>query len=171
MPGLVSRISIHQYNQIERILIQLPAAETVQKLVTIFFDEANWYFSVLDRYYFDQVYQQWFRTWIEVARTGSSMCVTAEVLYFPALLFQVVAIALQFVPPSLAEREDIALLAHPSFEYKSSTYSGAGQAIMNLLGRRIRSLTAIEADLMRCAWLKNSGEGAEAWYILGNAVR
>lgn len=80
--------------------------------------------------------------------------------------------AIQFIPPELQERPEIKDLASPSFDDRSAIYSNAGETLMTLLGRRSGdNKTAVEADIMRCAWLKNSGSGLDAYYALGNAIR
>jgi len=90
-----------------------------------------------------------------------------ELRYFPALLFQVLALALQFLPSAAAvwkrlPTNDIALCRR---------YSDIGVELMVILGRPGVALTAVQADFLRTSWLKNIGRGVEAWHSIGNAIR
>lgn len=92
-------------------------------------------------------------------------------IFFPALLQQVIAIAIHFVPEQSVVAHAMIGLEIPPTDGLSQSYSDAGDAILDLLGRHHHSIIAVQADLMRCAWLKNSGHGARAWYSLGSAIR
>jgi hypothetical protein len=90
-----------------------------------------------------------------------------ELRYFPALLYQVLALALQFLPPGAAawkhlSTSDMALCGN---------YSDIGVELMTVLGRQGVALAAVEANFLRSSWLKNIGRGVEAWYSVGNAIR
>lgn len=97
--------------------------------------------------------------------------VTAETLYFPALLFQVLAIAVQFVVPGTNVELALKSMRNVTLEYISQMLSQRGEDVMNILGRHTPALAAVQADIIRCAWLKNSGRGAESWSSLANAIR
>lgn len=159
-------LSSSKRTRLGELLSQVPEAFLVQALVQVFFSEANWYFTVLDQYYFEEVQRDWYRFSGDMEQCS----INRETVYFPALLFQVLALALSFVP----EKSTCALLVSQisdDFDSLSQQYSDAGEAILVLLGRRQPSITSVQADVVRCAWLKNSGQGSEAWYSLGNALR
>ncbi|KAJ9616967.1 hypothetical protein H2200_000687 [Cladophialophora chaetospira] len=142
----------------------------IQELCNIFFCEANWYFSAIDKFYFDQAHRHWLRSW-DPSPTAVGQQASANSLCFPALLFQVLAIAVQFVPPNSAVEETTRRPNAPSLDELSKLFSDNGERVLGTIGRHVQALTAVQADLMRCAWLKNCGRGSESWYALGNAVR
>jgi Fungal specific transcription factor domain len=150
--------------------MKLPSPAITQELLKVFFSEANWYFTVLDQFYFDKAHRTWSRSWNSIP-AATEQQISAESLYFPALLFQVLALGVQFVPSNSAAEKAALSLNASSLDQLSQHLSETGERILNMLGRHIHAITAIQANLMRCAWLKNSGRGAEAWYSLGNAVR
>jgi hypothetical protein len=92
-------------------------------------------------------------------------------LFFPALLLQLLAIAIHFVPEQSPVAHAMIQHGTPPTDELSQSYSDVGEAILDLLGRHHHSIIAVQADLMRCAWLKNTGHGASAWYSLGSAIR
>lgn len=90
-----------------------------------------------------------------------------ELRYFPSLLFQVIALALQFLP------KDGGVLAKSSSTgiATSQTYSNLGDELLSRLGRPGFALAAVQADFLRSSWLKNCGRGIEAWHAVGHAIR
>jgi hypothetical protein len=150
--------------------MKLPSSATTQELLKVFFSEANWYFTVLDQFYFDKAHRAWLRSW-DLSPAATEQQISADSLFFPGLLFQVLALGVQFIPSNSAAEKAALSLEPSSLDHLSQHFSENGERILNTLGRHIHAITAIQADVMRCAWLKNSGRGAEAWYSLGNAVR
>lgn len=43
----------------DRLIKTLLTTTVVQELVEVFFKEANWYFAVLDQFYFDRLHLSW----------------------------------------------------------------------------------------------------------------
>jgi len=92
---------------------------------------------------------------------------SVELGCFPAVLFQILAITIQFLPPEvsfqgLPEKDRLGL---------SQKYSNAGAGLVQLLGHHGFAITAVQHDLLRAAWLKNRGRGAEAWHALSDSIR
>lgn len=135
----------------------------------VFFNEASWYFAVLDRCYFDEEHWRWLRCWHYNPVSLDQW--SAETLGFSALLCQFLAIGLQFIPLEAAGLPGVADLACPTFEIPARKLSDVGEDILHLISRRKPGMMTVQADLMRCAWLKNSGNGTDAWQSLGNAIR
>lgn len=148
----------------------MPAEFIVQALVDVFFTEANWYFTVLDRYFFDTAYRKWVLHEPTKANSIDEGFVADDV-FFPALLQQTLAVAAQFVPERSAIADLMQKNGIPPNDELSQSYSDMGESILDLLGRHHHSIIAVQADLMRCAWLKNSGQGSRAWFSLGSAIR
>jgi len=75
-------------------------------------------------------------------------------LHFPAMLFQIVAIALEFLP---ADVPSLKLLSAGNVTMRhrmSGNYSSKGLEIMDILGRYHATLASIQQDLLRSMWLK-----------------
>lgn len=103
---------------------------------------------------------------IQPVKYLSPIQLSTELRYFPALLFQVIALSLQFLPP------DWDVLSGLSHELSTSrTYSDLGDRLLYLLGRPGLNITAIQADFLRSSWLKNCGRAVEAWHTIGYAIR
>jgi hypothetical protein len=90
-----------------------------------------------------------------------------EIRYFPTLLFQVIALSLQFVPSGW----DVLAKLPTSRLSASQMYSDLGDELLSLLGRTGLALSAVQADFLRSSWLKNCGRGIEAWHTVGSAIR
>ena len=160
----------------------LPSRQVTDMLLSLFFSDINWYFTVVDQPYFMSMYQAWDE---DNARRRSPRSVAtadkkrgldtesspAELLYFTAVLLQVLALTLQFLPSASPVRELLDIPSLPASDRLSRIYSDAGVEVMFLLGRHESTTSAILVDLLRCAWLKNTGRGNEAWFSLGDAVR
>lgn len=157
-------------SRIKGLLSRLPPDRAIVELKDIYFSEANWYYQLLAPYYFDELLDKWQDT-----RNGSSRFnlgqKSRELQYFPALLFQVLAIALQFLPQGTAIAGFLHVESYENCDRLSLEYSTIGMQLIDILGRHNSTITGIEHDLARSAWLKNESRGKEAWYNLGNAIR
>lgn len=73
----------------------------------------------------------------------------------------------------MVESAGISLTVDPcrTFEDLATDYSESGVALLNLLGKRQVSHTAVIAGWIRSAFLKYSGFITESWHALGSAVR
>lgn len=165
----------------ERIVAQLPSEPLVDHLVNIFFSQGNWYFCLLDQPYFEELRLIW-----RLHHAGSGWSVTgtrnpetqrifipdlAEVRYYPALLLQIMALALHFLPMESPIRNQLQLHDNVAIDQLSKRYSTMGHELMTLLDRVNPTITGVLTDLLRGAWLKNSGFGSHSWLALSDAVR
>jgi hypothetical protein len=94
-----------------------------------------------------------------------------ELHYFPALLFQVLAVSLQILSPGNKFGNSITVSYLETCDRLSEEYSTSGMEIAHLLEKRSSSVDAVQYSLLRCLYLKNCSRGAESWYNLGDAVR
>lgn len=153
------------------IVAELPSLDARRELIDIFFTEANWYFAVLERYYFEKFYDYWCALGDDVSKSDEIEELSSDLLHFPALLFQVLAVALRFTEPDTLSSGALGMRDYVSCNHLSCCYSENGMKIMSLLGRDDASITAVQHDLMRALWLKNLSQGKRAWHILGGAIR
>lgn len=150
---------------------QLPSHNVATELVGSFFSEVNWYLTVLEQYYFDKLLTSWHDMSCALSEQADPKDLSRDLQYFPALLFQTLAMALQFLPPNTNSAETLQLKDPTACDRLSQKYSNLGLGIMALLGRHSSTIVAVQHDLMRAAWLKCFSRGTEAWYSLGNAIR
>lgn len=83
------------------------------------------------------------------------------------MLFQLLATSLLYLPPGSKIEES--LESNPL--QLSQKCSDIGVEIIQLLGYQGTTIVAVQHDLLRAAWLKNRGRGAEAWHALSTSVR
>jgi hypothetical protein len=112
---------------------------------------------MLERHYFDKLYQ----SWLETTRYNDGSLLRAPVkdlprnqLHFSALILQIVAIALEFLPSGALSLRLLSIRNDTMRHRLSSHYSSKGMDIMDILGRYHATLTSIQQDLLRSMWLK-----------------
>lgn len=160
--------SMSSREDVQGLIAKLPPRPVIDALIDFFFDDVNWHYFILERFYFDSLLSRWPPTQEIKALSYLTIAgLSMEIRYFPALLFQVIALSLQFLPTD----SDI-LAKSPAVEVSTSqTYSDLGDKLLSLLGRPGLALAAVQADFLRSSWLKNCGRGVEAWYTVGSAIR
>ncbi|OGM45258.1 hypothetical protein ABOM_006450 [Aspergillus bombycis] len=148
------------------LISRLPPKNIMDELITTFFSDVNWQYFIVEKFYFNDLLVRWYCTETSQPTYLSSYEFSQELRYFPSLLFEVVALSLQFLPPGA-----------PAWRYfgdetrLSQKYSDLGVELVQLLGVQGTALTAVQASLLRASWLKNLGRGIDAWRSLGNAIR
>ncbi|KAH7204862.1 uncharacterized protein BKA55DRAFT_291672 [Fusarium redolens] len=117
----------------ERLIEQLPTHHICQQLIRNYFDEANWKFYALEQYYFEKLYSLWLHATVAPAYTKSSQRVPIDLIYFPALFFQVLAVSLQFLPPTAKVRGGLNICEQSDCDKLSLSFSNIGKEIVALL--------------------------------------
>ena len=158
-PSLTSRY--------RNLVALLPPAAISKSLIDTYFKEVSWYTSTLDRYYFEADYRSWIKAYDATCVTGLSR----DLQFFPALLFQVLAVAVQFLDPEILATRLLNVQDPTSRERLSHRYSTAGVEIMSVLKRHNPTLSSIQHDQIRSLWLKCCSRGTESWYALTDAIR
>lgn len=154
------------------LVSQLPDKSYTKSLVTLFFDNVNdWQYSILDRYFFQTQLENWWNCIPDMMLVGYQKGLrNNDDKYFPALLYQVIALSLQFLPPTTAIDLEF-LKKGKSLHALSAKYSDLGCTLMALLGRHFPTLSSVQHDLLRSAWLKTSDLIPESWHTLSQAIR
>lgn len=145
----------------------LPPVSISRALIDTYFVEVSWYSAQLDQYYFEADYTAWQKAY-------DATCIknlTRNLQFFPALLFQVLAVAVQFLPSNNATAKLLRVEDSISRERVSHSYSTAGTEIMTVLKRHNPTLTSIQSDQIKALWLKCSSRGTESWHSVSDAVR
>lgn len=153
------------------LIRQLPSRQYIERLVETFFREVNWHYYPLDRYVFEQQLQGWFNLSFSVLNRGPQE-LPADLRFFPGLLFQVLAQALQFnnAGPD-SEFEALKYFKEMTLDDLASDYSDSGIDILKVLGKRECTLVTVQAGFLRTSFLKNSGNITEAWHSLSATIR
>jgi hypothetical protein len=136
-----------------------------------FFREVNHQYYPLDEGIFRDHLKNWNSLPFSTLNKGP-VELSGDLQFFPALLFQCLALALQFQPleydPSL---DSLKYAAGMSFDDLASDYSESGISIMALLGKRHTTLVTVQAGFLRTAFLKNCGMVPESWHSLSQTIR
>ncbi|KAI1629276.1 hypothetical protein EDD37DRAFT_645035 [Exophiala viscosa] len=151
----------------QAIIAQLPSRPAIDSLVTFHFSDVNWYYFMVEEYYFRDLLERWSGDPSALAKHVNADELSWELRYFPAMLFQVLALAIQFLTseaPTLKglSKNDLALCHN---------YSDTGIELLSSLGFQASAATVVQTHLLRSAWLKNMGRGVDAWHSTGNAIR
>ena len=149
----------------------LPEQEIIGELVDVFFAEANAHVGVLDRYFFHKAKSIWNSVNNTLLKSFKLEGVSRDVLYFPAVLFQVLAVSLQYLTLDSKATKMLIMSDYSELDDLSQKYTQHGMDIMKLLGRHSPNVMSVQHDLMRALWAKNVSNGTESWYILGDAIR
>lgn len=136
--------------------------------MTFYFSEVNCHYFLVEEYYFGDLLRRWHGDYgTDPTKHLNADELSRELRYFPAMLFQVLALAVQFLSPetpafrSLSENDLI--MCHG--------YSDTGIELLSALGGQGSAVTVVQTHLLRSAWLKNLGRGVDAWHSIGTAIR
>lgn len=152
-------------------IVLLPEPKTKSELINVFFVEANSHIGVLDQYFFHKAESAWNSVSDALSNCLKIEGIPRDVLYFPAVLFQVLAVSLQYLTLDSPAAKLLHLDNYEEIDELSLSYTHYGMDIMKLLGRHSPTVMSVQHDLMRAFWLKNCSCGTESWYILGDAIR
>ncbi|KAJ5094429.1 hypothetical protein N7456_010290 [Penicillium angulare] len=158
-------------SKLSDLYAMMPSHAVTRELIEIYFSEANWYFATLEKHYFEKLYSAWYAISVASGDDFNFEGLSRDLLYFPALIFQVLAVALQFIPPGIPCIQALDVDNFTKRDYLSGEFSARGVEIVRVVGRNNATLTAVQNDLMRALWLKNYSQGREAWHVLGGAIR
>ena len=153
------------------LIRQLPSKAYIEKLVDTYFREVNHQYSPLDEGIFRDLLTRWHGLSFSTLNKGP-LQLPGDLQFFPALLFQVLALALQFQPLNYDQGLDsLKYAAGMSFDDLASDYSESGVSILNLLGKRHTTLVTVQSGFLRTAYLKNCGMVPESWHSLSQTIR
>jgi hypothetical protein len=150
---------------------QLPAKPFIEELVKTYFQEVNLQYYPLDEGIFRDLLQSWNNLSFSTLNKGP-LELSGDQRFFPALLFQILALALQFQPPDYnPSLESLKYAAAMSLDDLAMDYSESGSQILCLLGKRNTTLVAVQAGFLRTQFMKNCGLVPESWHNLSQTIR
>ncbi|KAE9374897.1 hypothetical protein N431DRAFT_465121 [Stipitochalara longipes BDJ] len=173
-PSLPTSSSIsHQRLKVSylRITAQLPSPDIIDTLLEHLFRNVYWTFMVIDENHLQNLLHQWLATPTEEYIAASPNSFQAELLYFPTLLFPLLAQILHNLSPQHPAAKALKLGDYNDCDRLSQTYYLLGSKLVALIGRQHPTLCLVEHEIVSGAWLKDSSRGREAWQRLGNAIR
>lgn len=159
------------HKQFQIFLSKLPGKADVEKLANSYFVIVNWQYSFLERYDFYKLLRQWQTLTAEGSTISEGQDMQLEMRMFPALLFQVLALALQFLPNDLRFPGLLESTGASSYDSLAYHYSQMGMQLLDLSGRLRGNLIGVQHDLLRASVLKNFGRITESWHAHTNAIR
>ncbi|KAK5258186.1 hypothetical protein LTR20_007118 [Exophiala xenobiotica] len=168
VPSIPQQGVQHEYL---RLVARLPPPDVVGTLLEFFVRDLYWVFIAVDEDHLRTVYRDWLNVPPEGHLRGSPDTSQRELLYFPGLLFQVLAQIVQHLSPQHPSAKALGLKDYSDCRRLSQTFYLVGSRLISILGRQYPTLCSVEHDLVSCSWLKDSGRGTEAWHRLGDAIR
>lgn len=147
---------------------QLPSPSVQEELLAIFFQECNWFFGLLEPHCLRKLQTEAKAIEHNVFQTVQQMLMSWR---FTALLFQTLAVALQFLPSATPCIEGLGINNHASRDVLSERYSNNASQIASIASQASTDISTVECYLLRAFWLKNAGRGKESWRALGHCVR
>ncbi|KAK1963876.1 fungal-specific transcription factor domain-containing protein [Colletotrichum sublineola] len=154
------------------LIRQLPAKGYIEKLIDVYFREFNHQYYALEEDLFKEQFAEWNNIPFNVLSNSGPQGLSPDLRVFPALLFQVLATALLTLPEGSQEfYEHLKYAGNMTFEDLAADYSESGVGILSLLGKRQITLTTVQADFVRAAFLKYMAKVTESWHAIGSAIR
>lgn len=153
------------------LLARLPPQPVVEELIRMYFSNENWSFPVLDEHGFRHIHEDFKSQYRDAPLLETGLGLSSSLAAVPALLFSVLAVALQFIATESHAAQSLGISSTNECDALSQHYFRSGQDMMSSLRRCKPSTTSIEYHLSTCTWLKNNGNGGEAWQSLGSAIR
>lgn len=153
------------------LIRQLPSKPFIEKLVTNYFQEVNYQYYPLDEGIFRDLLNSWNNLSFSTLNKGP-LQLSGDLQFFPGLLFQILALALQFQPPDFDPSLDSLKYASAmSLDDLASDYSESGNRLVCLLGKRNITLVTVQAGFLRTQFMKNCGLIPESWHALSQTIR
>ncbi|KAH7367812.1 hypothetical protein B0T11DRAFT_316172, partial [Plectosphaerella cucumerina] len=153
------------------LIRELPSRKHVDILVRSFFANVAWQYDVVDEAMFRDELHLWSHVSYPALKQGPDY-LPIGTRYFPALLFQVLALALLCQPAQYDDAlEDLKYAPGIDFHDLAADYSTAGHRLMCLLGSRTMPLSKVQAGLLKACFEKSIGSVIESWHTLGSTIR
>ncbi len=155
--------SLHNFAEYKNFIRQLPATTFTEKLIVIFLREFNWQYYVLDVAHFRTQFREWSNIPYSVYGADHLQGVSLDLAIFPAVLFQVVAIALLML--SDEEAEEFASLKYSTdmtMADLACDYSSSGEKMVAMFSKRDLSMTTVQAEFLSACFFKLTAKVAES---------
>ncbi|RYP14030.1 hypothetical protein DL765_006633 [Monosporascus sp. GIB2] len=125
----------------------------------------------LDMPILQELIEKWYNLPFRVLSSTGPQALDPMLRALPALLFQLMASALLYLPDTAHSTFNSLKYANMTFDDLALDYSESGVAILSLLGKRQMSIVTVLAGWVRAGFLKYTGQVTEAWHQVGTAIR
>lgn len=160
---IISEESFDMRERYKSLIRQLPARTYVEQLVENYFREVNWQYYGIDEPMLMGLVHEWYSLPFNVLSGSGPLALKPMLRALPALLFQMVACALLYLPQDAEKNfECLKYTSNMTFDDLAVEYSEAGMSILALLGKRQMSIITVLAGWCRASLLKFTGMVTEA---------
>jgi hypothetical protein len=167
-PQIRNKIWAEYYGYVRR----LPSKTQCETLWNSFFTTINDVNSALSEVIFREQLAQWWRDGYEILLQEGPESLPADLKFFPALMFQVMAVALLFLPVELeAQLDDLKFSPSQTLSELSREFSECGVSLSSIIKAQKPSLVAVQQSFLRDVWLTNVGDLLQAWNHSGQSVK
>ncbi|KAE9986014.1 hypothetical protein EG328_006565 [Venturia inaequalis] len=151
---------------------RLPPKQHQEILFRIFFREVNSTVAVLDETIFKEQAVRWWATGNDTILTKGPEGLPFDLLAFPALLFEVFALALiRINGPYDVQLDELKFSPSQTFKALASEYIECAESLSRLFAATTPTLTGIQQGSVLTQWLIDSGDLMRAWDNSGVVVR
>lgn len=145
------------------LIRQLPAKTYIDKLINMYMHSFNWQYFALEPDVFYEQLDEWNKLSFTTLNSTGPQGLSQDVRAFPALLFQVIGIALLVLPEQPDPVFDALKYAgNMTFEDLATDYSQSGMEILGLFSKRSLSVTTVQVQFLRSMFLKFTAKPTEA---------
>lgn len=171
-PEAASRIQSKIRSKYFAYVRRLPSIQHQELLFQIFFREVNSTVAVLDETIFKEQAVRWWATANDIVLTKGPEGLPSDLLAFPALLFEVFALALIRINGSYDSLlDELKFSSSQTFKALGHEYIECAESLSRLLSAATPTLTAIQQGSVLTQWLIDSGDLMRAWDNSGKNVR
>ncbi len=155
----VPQAQINDRSEYYSYIRRIPSKDHCDKLFQFFFSHVNAQCSPLDQIIFEEQLACWWGLAHSVLTKDGPNGLPKEIRCFPALIFQVMAITLQFITgPYEAEIAELRFGPSQTVEELSKEYSDCGVSLCDIVGDAKLTLIGVQHSSMRDLWLLNTGD-------------
>jgi len=125
----------------------------------------------VEEFIFREQLQEWWTLAHDLLPKYGPESIPKELRCFPGVIFQILAIVVQFLPTNYDPRlDELRFGPSQTFSELSKEYSDCGVAIAKLLGHDNATFIGVQHSLLRDIWLCHSGHLMQAWEHSGKTV-
>jgi hypothetical protein len=165
---VIGKARLEYYGYVRR----LPNKAHSEPLFEHFFKTVNPLNSPLDETVFREQLQKWWTIAHEILLQRGLDALPEEFKCFPALIFQALALSLQFLPTNHGlNLEGLKFGPFQTDAELSREYTDCGIAVSKIIGKARLTLTGVQYSFMRDWWYVNAGDLTRAWNLSGQTVK
>ena len=128
--------------------------------------------AALDETIFREQAARWWASGNEIILTRGPEGLPADLLAFPALLFEVFALALIRITGSYeSQLDELKFTPSQTFKALATEYIDCAESLSKLLGVATPTITGIQQSLVLTQWYIDAGDLMRAWNQSGETVR